>query len=82
MFYHKQHFFAGQEKKWFVIADHSADFGKMVQIGSGSESQIQDIALTRYACYLIAQNGDLSKNEVAFAQTYFAVQTRRQEIIE
>ena len=54
----------------------------MVQIGSGSESQIQDIALTRYACYLIAQNGDLSKNEVAFAQTYFAVQTRRQEIIE
>lgn len=64
------------------LSDHFADVGKMVQIGSGSERQIEDIALTRYACYLIAQNGDSSKNEVAFAQTYFAVQTRRQEIIE
>lgn len=64
------------------LSDHFADVGKMVQIGSGSERQIEDIALTRYACYLIAQNGDSSKNEVAFAQTYFAVQTRKQEIIE
>ncbi len=65
-----------------LLSDHFADVGKMVQIGSGSERQIEDIALTRYACYLIAQNGDSSKNEIAFAQTYFAVQTRKQEIIE
>lgn len=64
------------------LSDHFADIGKMVQIGSGSEREIEDIALTRYACYLIAQNGDSSKNEIAFAQTYFAVQTRKQEIIE
>lgn len=65
-----------------LIADHFADVGKMVQIGSGSAREITNMALTRYACYLIAQNGDVSKNEVAFAQTYFAVQTRKQEIIE
>ncbi len=70
------------ENSGSVLSDHFADVGKMVQIGSGSERQIEDIALTRYACYLIAQNGDSSKNEVAFAQTYFAVQTRKQEIIE
>ena len=54
----------------------------MVGIGSGSQRKIDDIALTRYACYLIAQNGDPSKTEIAFAQTYFAVQTRKQEVIE
>ena len=64
------------------IADHFVDVNKMVDVGSGAQREINDIALTRYACYLIAQNGDSAKSEVAFAQTYFAVQTRRQEIIE
>jgi DNA-damage-inducible protein D len=62
--------------------DHFPDVRKMVDIGSGTEREIADIALTRYACYLIAQNGDSRKAEIAFAQTYFAVQTRRAEIIE
>jgi DNA-damage-inducible protein D len=63
-------------------SDHFADIGKMVQIGSGTERKVDDIALTRYACYLIAQNGDTTKTPIAFAQTYFAVQTRKQEIVE
>jgi len=63
-------------------SDHFVDINKMVELGSGSERAVDDVALTRYACYLIAQNGDPLKNEIAFAQTYFAVQTRKQEIIE
>ena len=64
------------------VADHFPDVRKMVDIGSGAERPIDDIALTRYACYLIAQNGDPRKVEIAFAQTYFAVQTRKLELIE
>jgi len=62
--------------------DHFARARKMVDLGSGAVREVEDIALTRYACYLIAQNGDPSKEEIAFAQTYFAVQTRKQEIIQ
>jgi len=62
--------------------DHLLDITKMVDLGSGAKREIQDIALSRYACYLIAQNGDPAKEQIAFAQTYFAVQTRKQEIIE
>ncbi|KAA6337547.1 hypothetical protein EZS27_014380 [termite gut metagenome] len=64
------------------VGYHFAEVSKMVDIGSGVQRRIEDVALTRYACYLIAQNGDASKPEIAFAQTYFAVQTRKQEIIE
>ncbi len=63
------------------VADHFRDITKMVVLGSGAKRVVQDIALTRYACYLIAQNGDPTKEQIAFAQTYFAVQTRKQEII-
>lgn len=63
-------------------ADHFRSVTKMVQIGSGAERAVKDYMITRYACYLIAQNGDPRKEEIAFAQSYFAVQTRKQELIE
>jgi len=62
--------------------DHFPEVRKMVPIGSGAEKEIDDILLTRYACYLIAQNGDPRKDEIAFAQTYFAMQTRKAELVE
>lgn len=64
------------------VFNHFADIGKMINLAKGAQRELSDFALTRYACYLVAQNGDATKNEVAFAQTYFAVQTRKQEIIE
>jgi DNA-damage-inducible protein D len=65
-----------------LIENHFPDIRKMVEIGSKTERPVGDVALTRYACYLIAQNGDSKKEEIAFAQNYFAVQTRRAELVE
>jgi len=70
------------ENSEILVSDHFADIRKMVPLGSGSKREVSDLALTRYACFLIAQNGDPLKPEIAFAQTYFAVQTRKQELIE
>ena len=65
-----------------TVSDHFVDVNKMVSIGSGAERKQEDIMLTRYACYLIAQNGDPKKEQIAFAQSYFAIQTRKQEQLE
>lgn len=70
------------EKSGQKISDHFVEVNKKVKIGSEAEREIEDLMLTRYACYLIAQNGDPRKEQIAFAQSYFAVQTRKQELIE
>ena len=70
------------ETSGIEVSDHFREVTKMVPLGSGAQRSVKDYMLTRYACYLVAQNGDPKKEEIAFAQSYFAVQTRKQELIE
>ena len=70
------------ETAGITVSDHFREVTKLIMAGKGAQRSVKDYMLTRYACYLIAQNGDVKKEEIAFAQAYFAVQTRRQELIE
>ena len=70
------------ETSGIEVSDHFREVTKMIETGKGAHRPVKDYMLTRYACYLIAQNGDPKKEEIAFAQSYFAIQTRKQELIE